>query len=289
MKKKPTLIAEIGCNHKGDFSIAKEMIKKIKDFCNVKFVKFQKRDAKSLLTKKEFDAKHPNPENSFGATYGKHRKALEFNFKQHLQLKKFCDKNKMIYSSSVWDLKSAKEITKIKPKFIKIGSATNLNFPILKYISENFFGQIHISLGMTSIKEEEKIVNFFIKKKRNKSLVLYACTSAYPVPSKDVCLLEVERLVKNYSKDIFDIGFSGHHRGIAHDIAAYTLGANFIERHFTLDRTWKGTDHAASLEPDGLRRLNRNLHEVYYSLNYKSKGILDIEKPTKKKLKKIIF
>ena len=88
MKKKPTLIAEIGCNHKGDFSIAKEMIKKIKDFCNVKFVKFQKRDAKSLLTKKEFDAKHPNPENSFGATYGKHRKALEFNFKQHLQLKK---------------------------------------------------------------------------------------------------------------------------------------------------------------------------------------------------------
>ena len=135
---------------------------------------------------------------------------------------------------------------------------------------------------MTSKKEEEKIINFFLKKKRGKSLILYACTSAYPVPIEDTCLLEIERLKNNYKNEIHDIGFYGHNHGIAIDIEAYTLGANYIERHFTLDRTWKGTDHAASLEPDGLRKLKRNLDETYKSLKYKNKSILDIEKVLEK-------
>ena len=84
------------------------------------------------------------------------------------------------------------------------------------------------------------------------------------------------------------IGFSGHHKGIAPDIAALTLGARYFERHFTLDRTWKGTDHAASLEPDGMRKLSRDLKLVAKSLQNKPQEILDIEEIQRKKLKRII-
>ena len=99
-------------------------------------------------------------------------------------------------------------------------------------------------------------------------------------------LLELERLVESYKKKIHGIGFSGHHKGIAPDIAALAIGAEFFERHFTLDRTWKGTDHSASLEPDGLRKLCRDLKSVSKSLRYKPSEILEIEDIQRKKLKK---
>ena len=138
---------------------------------------------------------------------------------------------------------------------------------------------------MTTKKEIEEIVIFFENHKRNNDLVLYNCTSGYPVPFKDVCLLEITALRDLYLDRVKDIGFSGHHLGIAIDLIAYNLGANYIERHFTLDRTSKGTDHAASLEPEGLRKLKRDLIAVEKSLSYKSKDILDIEMIQRKKLK----
>ena len=119
-------------------------------------------------------------------------------------------------------------------------------------------------------------------------VILYSCTSGYPVPFDQICLLEIERLIKDYKKKIKAIGFSGHHNGIAVDMAAIALGAEWIERHFTLNRTWKGTDHAASLEPDGMRKLIRNTNEVIEALSYKDGKILNIEKDQRKKLKKII-
>ncbi|MDA7447630.1 N-acetylneuraminate synthase family protein [Candidatus Pelagibacter ubique] len=285
---KPVLIAEVGCNHKGDLGSAKEFIEVASSFCNLKYIKFQKRNPKSLLTKEEYNSPHPVPENSYGNTYGEHREYLEFNLKQHKELMNECSKKNMIYSSSVWDLISAKEISSLNPELIKVGSATNLDFEVLDYLCNNYNGKIHLSLGMTTKEEEEKIVNFFDKKERCQDLILYACTSAYPVETDDVCLMEIERMVKKYkdTKKIFDIGFSGHHKGIAFDIAAFTLGANYIERHFTLDRTWKGTDHAASLEPDGIRRLNKNLQSTFHALKYKDKDILKVEMTTRKKLKK---
>ena len=285
--KSPILIAEIGCNHMGKISLAKEFIDISKKFCDLRYVKFQKRHPKTLLSKKEYNAPHPVPENSFGKTYGKHREKLEFNLKQHKYLKKYCESKKIIYSTSVWDLKSAKEISSINPKFIKIGSATNTNYKVLNYLLKNFQGKIHVSLGMTNKKEEEKLIDLFTKHKRNKDLILYACTSAYPVETKDSCLLEVSRLVEKYKRKnlVMDIGFSGHHKGIALDVAAFVLGANYIERHFTLDRTWKGTDHSASLEPDGIRRLKRNLEETFNALKYKDKEILDVEIASRNKLK----
>ena len=111
------------------------------------------------------------------------------------------------------------------------------------------------------------------------------CTSGYPVSFDDVCLLEINRVRETYQDKVKRIGFSGHHLGIAIDIAAYTLGASIVERHYTLNRTWKGTDHAASLEPEGMRKLKRNLMATYRALHYKNKEILDIENEQRKKLK----
>jgi N-acetylneuraminate synthase len=180
---------------------------------------------------------------------------------------------------------SAKEIVSLQPYLIKIPSACNTSFEMLSYISDNFGGEIHISFGMTTRKEEEEIIGFLQKKQRERDSVVYACTSAYPVSFEDTALMEIKRLRDSYGEIIKAVGFSGHHAGIAVDIAALTLGAEWIERHFTLDRTWKGTDHAASLEPDGLRRLVRDVKAASKALNYKREEILDVEKVQRAKLK----
>ncbi len=285
MYKYPKVIAEIGCNHKGDIKIARELIKMAKIFCNADIVKFQKRNNKELLTEEQYNAPHPNPANSYGETYGEHREYLEFSAAQHKELKDYCDELCITYSSSVWDLTSAKEIASLAPEMIKIPSACNNNFEMLGWLCENYSGEIHVSTGMTTKKEIEEIVNFFVDKKRNQDLILYNCTSGYPVPFEDVCLLDISYLKDKYGSVVKKIGFSGHHLGIAIDVAAYTLGASYIERHYTLDRTWKGTDHAASLEPDGVRRLVRDLNAAYKALAYKEKDILDIEQEQRDKLK----
>ncbi len=283
--KKPYVIAEIGCNHKGEMEIAKELIKIAKIFCNVDAVKFQKRNNIELLTEEQYNAPHPNPQNSYGDTYGAHREYLEFDVNQHAELKKYCEEIGIVYSTSVWDTTSAKEIASLNPEFIKIPSACNNNFDMLTWLCENYKGEIHISTGMTTKNETNELVDFFIQKGRNKDLVLYNCTSGYPVPFKDVCLLDINLLTEKYGDKVKHIGFSGHHLGIAVDVAAYTLGANIIERHYTIDRTWKGTDHAASLEPMGLRKLSRDLNAVYESLSFKSQDILPIEQVQRDKLK----
>lgn len=281
----PRIIAEIGCNHKGDLDIAHEMIKIAALFCKADVVKFQKRNNRELLTPEQYNAPHPNSDNSYGKTYGEHREYLEFDIVKHEQLMKWCKKYNIEYSCSVWDLTSAKEIASLYPKMIKIPSACNNHKDMIKWLCENYFGEIHVSLGMTTIDEEKELIDLFKFFNRNQDLVLYACTSGYPISFEDVCLLEIKRIKESYGDIIKAIGFSGHHLGIAIDIAAYTLGASIIERHFTLDRTWKGTDHAASLEPDGLRKLKRNCEATYKALQYKNNDILDIELKQRKKLK----
>lgn len=282
---KPTVVAEIGCNHKGDIEIAKEMIKIAAIYCNADAVKFQKRCNRELLTEEQYYAPHPNPANSYGKTYGEHREFLEFSVEQHRELKDYCEKMGIVYSTSVWDLTSAREIAGLKPQFIKIPSACNNNYEMLEWLCNNYHGEIHISLGMTTHDEENRLIELFEKKDRSKDLVVYACTSGYPVPFEDVCLLEIKRIKDIYGERVKRIGFSGHHLGIAIDIAAYTLGATIIERHYTLDRTWKGTDHAASLEPEGIRKLKRNLMAAYEALHYKDKEVLEIEAVQREKLK----
>jgi sialic acid synthase len=283
--KEPYVIAEVGCNHKGEIEIAKEMITVASLFCKVDAIKFQKRNNKELLTPNQYSSSHPYPPNSYGATYGEHREYLEFSVEQHAELKEFCELNNITYSASVWDLTSAKEIASLKPIYIKIPSACNNNYEMLQWLCENYMGEIQISIGMTTYKEEEKIVDLFINKNRNKDLVIFSCTSGYPVQFEDVCLLEIERIKNKFGNMVKKIGFSGHHLSIAIDVAAYTLGAEIIERHYTLNRTWKGTDHAASLEPDGLRRLKRDVNNTFECLTYKNQEILPIEQVQRDKLK----
>lgn len=281
----PKIIAEVGCNHKGDMQIARELIGIAAQFCKVDYVKFQKRNNRELLTLAQYQSPHPNPAHAYGETYGEHREFLEFTLEQHRELRAHCEAVGVGYASSVWDLSSAREIASLKPDFIKIPSGTNQHYELLGYLCDEYGGQIHCSLGMTTREETERLLGFFEQKRRLADLVLYACTSGYPVPFDDLCLLEIRRLIESYGDRVAAVGFSGHHLGIAADIAAQTLGAQWIERHYTLDRTWKGTDHAASLEPDGMRKIVRNAKAVAAALSYRTKELLDIELPQRAKLK----
>lgn len=269
----------------GQMEIARDLINTAAIYCKADAIKFQKRCPKELLTEEQYNAPHPNPVNSYGDTYGAHREFLEFTVEQHAQLKKWCEEVGITYSTSVWDMTSAKEIASLRPEFIKIPSACNNHFEMLSWLCENYEGEIQLSFGMTTHDEEEQIVQLFEKYGRAKDLVLFNCTSGYPVPFEDVCLLEISRMREQFEGRVKTIGFSGHHLGIAVDVAAYTLGANVIERHYTLDRTWKGTDHAASLEPDGVRKLVCDLKAVHDALTTKPVEILPIEQVQRDKLK----
>lgn len=281
----PKVIAEIGCNHMGQFEIAKDLIKLAKD-CGAYVAKFQKRNNRELLTEEQYNAPHPNPYNSYGNTYGAHREYLEFSVEQHAELKAYSEGIGIQYSTSVWDSVSAMEIIAINPILIKVPSACNNNFDMLRQLRDDYQGEVHISFGMTTQEEERSVVAFFEETNQAKDrLVIYSCTSGYPVPFKDVCLMEINRLYSEYGDRVKEIGFSGHHLGIAIDVAAYTLGARWVERHFTKDRTWKGTDHAASLEVPGLQKLVRDLEHTQEALTFKPAEILEIESFQRDKLK----
>ena len=238
--KMPNVIAEIGCNHMGDINIAKELIDLAKE-AGAQYVKFQKRNNIELLTDEQYNSPHPNLYNSYGDTYGAHREYLEFDVNQHKELKTYAEGLGLIYSTSVWDTTAAKEIVSINPVLIKVPSACNNHFEMLTWLCENYSGEIHISTGMTTKDEIGELVNFFTEKGRNQDLVIYNCTSGYPVPFEDVCLLEITRMKQLYEDKVKHIGFSGHHLGISIDIAAYLLSkknktfedemGSFAERH----------------------------------------------------------
>lgn len=288
------VIAEIGCNHTGEMKIAKELIAVAKA-SGADVAKFQKRHNVELLTPEEYKKPHPNVSNAYGDTYGAHREFLEMDADQHKELIAECEAVDIAYSTSVWDMTSAREMAALNPPLLKIPSATNLNFDLQGYLCENFAGEIHVSTGMSTGDEIKNLVEFYEERGRAKDLVVYSCTSGYPVEFKDICLLEIAKLMDLFGNRVMGIGFSGHHLGIAADVAALAIGRvkelegkgqfTHIERHFTLDRTWKGTDHAASLEPDGLRRLCRDVKNVDLALAHKAQDILPVEQVQRDKLK----
>lgn len=284
--KTPIIIAEACCNHMGDVDVAKQMIIQAKQ-CGANYIKFQKRSIDTWAEHNPiiYKAAHPNPNNSFGNTYEEHRRFLEFSIDIHKDLKALCDSIGINYACSTFDITSAKEIIDLAPSFIKIPSACNTNFELLKFICDNFDGDIHLSFGMTPKTIIDEIVNFFVQRKKAKSLVVYACTSAYPLPLSETCLLEIKYLLEKYSDIVNDIGYSGHHEGIVIDIAAYVLGAKYIERHFTLDRQFKGTDQKMSITPNELKELISNLNDVVECLKYKSDGVISSEIDNMEKLK----
>ena len=180
---KPMVMAEIGGNHKGELEIAFELLDIAKE-CGADYAKFQKRCNKELLTEEQYNAPHPVPANSYGKTYGEHREFLEFSVDQHALLKFYCDKIGLGYSTSVWDTTSAKEIVSLNPDLIKVGSPSNQHFEMMKVLRDEYEGDIHVSTGMTTKEEIEGIVQFFeaVPGCAKNRLVLYNCTSGYPVP-----------------------------------------------------------------------------------------------------------
>lgn len=279
----PMFVAEIGCNHTGSVEIAKQMIVVAKT-CGAHVAKFQKRCPRELLTEEQYNAPYDNP-NSYGRTYGEHREFLEFDAATHRMLQAYAAEHGIEYSTSVWDMTSAREIAALNPRLIKVPSACNNHLAMLEYLRDHYAGEVHLSSGMTTLEELDVAVDVF--KSCPQRVVLYSCTSGYPVPFSDVCLLEILRLRERYESTgrVRSIAFSGHHNGIAIDLGAVLLRVSHIERHFTLDRAWKGSDHAASLEPGGFGRLVRDARHLAEAWTFKERPILPIEQVQRTKLK----
>ncbi len=282
------VVAEIGCTHLGDIERAKELAKLAK-LSGVKYFKTQKRDPELCLPASMQNAAHPNPQFAYGNTYLEHRQNLELDADAHAELMVYCEEELDIYYGvSVWDMISAQEMIDLNPPFIKVGSPCNQNWGMLDLIFEKYKGtgkeDIHISLGMVTLEERSEIIRYAGDKGVDQSrIVWYHCTSEYPCPFDRLYLNEIKTL-KSLVPPGVSVGFSNHGRGIATDIAAYLLGATWIERHFVDDRTLRHTDAAASLEPDGMRRLIRDLEVVHKALRNKEKMSED-ELSQRRKLK----
>ena len=209
MEKNWKIIAEIGGTHIGSLDRAKQLAQLAK-MAGADVLKTQKRNPRESVKEELWDLPHPNQMYSYGDTYLKHRQNLELTIQQHLQLKTYCESIGLEYSTSVWDMTSVREVVDVlNPKFIKIPSAFNHHAQLLDYLLKNYKGDIHISLGMTSKKEREKLYKKLIK--WDDRVVVYHCTSGYPVQFDDVYLNEIKELTKIFSR----VGFSNHSLGIA--------------------------------------------------------------------------
>lgn len=279
-------IAELCCNHNGNKETCFKMIDQLKDV-GVTYIKLQKRDNDLWLKHKPevFGAPHPCPENSFGTLYYEHRKKLELDIDTHKEIRDYCHSNNLKYGCSVFDIPSAKSIISIEPDFIKVPSPSNNNFDLIQYCCDNFKKDIYISFGMTTKEEFEKIINILQETGAMRRTVLFVTTSGYPVVPEETNLTRITELINNYGKKCKAVAFSGHHAGTVLDIAAYMLGAKYIERHITLDRNAKGTDHKVALYPCEVGELLKNISDIEKAMNCKKTDILNVEKNNRRKLK----
>jgi sialic acid synthase SpsE len=273
--KRAYVIAEIGQNHQGDLEVARELIRQAK-LCGADAVKSQKRDIRTMLTPDEYARPYSSP-HAFGATYGAHREALELSAAQHAELLAFARTFGIEYFASPWDIPSAELLHGIGMRLFKIPSACVTHIPMLRVIA-SFKKPVILSTGMSTLEEIDRAVEVL----SSCELVIMQCTSAYPCEFSAVNLRAMDTLRERYR---VPVGLSGHHRGIAVDAAAIALGARAVERHFTLDRTMKGSDHAASLEPPGLARLVRDLRAVEAALGSGDKSVLACEQASLEKLR----
>lgn len=280
--KRPLVVAEIGAVHLGSLQRAKDLAR-LARLCEADYIKTQKRNPEESTPPHLWNQPHPNAIFAHGKTYLEHRKNLELSIEQHQEFKAYCDQIGIKYASSVWDITSAREIISLQPDFIKVPSACNRHFGIHEILRDEYNGDIHISFGMTTHAEREDVIDFW--RTNSHRVVFYHCTSAYPCPFEKLYLMEIQNLRTSLEPYGFRIGFSNHGYGIAADIAAMTLGAEWIERHFVDDRTLRHTDAAASLESDGLRRVCRDLRNVHRAMLYRPLKLDDLEKEQRDKLR----
>lgn len=276
------VIAEIGHNHQGRLETAKEMFRVAKE-CGADAVKLQKRDNRRLFTKAAYDKPYDH-ENSFGATYGEHREFLEFGWTEYQELKDYAEEIGITLLATAFDFASADFLAKLDIPAFKIASGDLKNIPLLTHIAE-FQKPMIVSTGGATMEDVNRAYDAIMP--INPRLCLLQCTAGYPAEFDELNL----RVITTYRERFpgVPVGLSSHDNGIAMAVAAYVLGARVIEKHFTFNHTWKGTDHAFSLEPTGLRKLVRDLKRLRSALGDGVKRVYDSElAPITKMGKKLV-
>jgi len=269
-------IAEIGINHNGSVQNAKKLID-IAVAAHFDAVKFQKRTVDVVYTPEELAIPRENP---FGTTNGDLKRGLEFKFEDYEEIDDYCRKKGIMWFASCWDRDSVDFINLFDPPCYKIASASLTDDELLRYTASK--GKpLLISTGMSTLEEIDHALSVL---DGTDSIILYYCTSTYPTDPQEANLLGIKAFMERFD---CPIGYSGHERGITPSVLAVALGAVSIERHITLDRTMWGSDQAASLEPEGMFRLMRDVRAVPKLLGDGQKVVYDSEKPIIKKLRKV--
>lgn len=271
------IIAEIGINHNGDIEICKKLIDAaVESGCDA--VKFQKRTPEICVPE---DQKSKIRQTPWGQmTYIEYKERIEFGEEEFKIIDEYCKEKDILWFASCWDVPSVEFIEKFNPPAYKAASASLTDLELLKAMKDT--GKpLMISSGMSTMDEIEKAVEFLGQDK----LLLAHSTSAYPCPVEELNLKMVPTLKAKYPE--LPIGYSGHETGLTTTVTAVALGATFVERHFTLDRAMWGTDHPASMEPVGMRRLVRDIRDVEVALGDGIKKVYESEKGARAKLRRI--
>jgi N-acetylneuraminate synthase/sialic acid synthase len=265
------VIAEIGHNHQGSLETAMEMLSAAQQ-CGANAAKLQKRDNRALFTREQYDKPYDN-ENSFGATYGEHREHLEFGREEYAALAAYAREIGIDFFATAFDFASADFLDALDVPAIKIASGDLKNVPLLKHVAALQRPMI-ISTGGGTPADIERAYDAV--RPINSRVCILQCTASYPAAFDELNLRVISTLRERFPDVV--IGFSSHDNGIAMPVAAFVLGARVVEKHVTLDRAWKGTDHAFSLERPGLRRMVRDLRNARTALgdglkrNYESEA-----------------
>ena len=273
----PFIIAEIGNNHNGNLDTAKKLIETAKK-AGADAVKFQVKNIEKSFSKELLDSTYVN-ENSFGKTYREHKMALEFSEEQMKELYDFATKINIICFSTPFDIDSVDMLERIGNPIYKISSFHVTDLKLIEYVCQTK-KPIIISTGMSTIEEIDKAVDLI--KKFTKDFIIMHCVSCYPTEDKDVNLNIIPTLKNRYN---CPIGYSGHERGIAITASTVLLGCCAIERHFTLDRTMKGPDHASSVEAVGLNDIVTRSKKIFNAMGTSEKDVLDCELKNRKKFR----
>jgi N-acetylneuraminate synthase/sialic acid synthase len=276
------VIAEIGHNHQGTMDTCKAMFREAVA-CGADAVKLQKRDNRALFTAEMYDSPY-NSENAYAPTYGTHREALEFDKEQYRELKAYAEEIGILFFSTAFDLPSADLLQDIDVQAFKIASGDLTNTPLLKHVAR--FGKpMVISSGGATFEDVQRAYDAIMP--INANLCIMQCTSGYPPPFEELNLKVIDTFARAFPDIV--IGFSSHDNGIAMPLVGYMLGARVFEKHFTLNRAWKGTDQAFSLEPAGLKRVVRDLQRTHEALGSGQKVPYASEvKPLNKMVKRMV-
>lgn len=258
-KNNSKLIIEIGVNHNGNIKLAKKMIDVITRY-DVDYIKFQSFIADELCAKNAKLAKYQKKNLNQNISQFQMLKKYELSYKDHLTLYKYCTKKKIKFVSSVFGYKSFDLYNKFKTDFVKIPSGEINNIPFLKFL-DNFNKNIILSTGMSTLKEISNAIYALKKTKSKKRLTLMHCVSSYPAKFDEMNLNSIKFLKKKYN---LNVGLSDHTDSTVIPFMANIIGANYIEKHFTLDKSLNGPDHKASIDEEQLK-------EIVYSIKSKKK------------------